>query len=257
MSVTHGIKSSFCWSRSPCANAISHQIMPNKNQLHRKDMVNIMSVQSHFKSTNVVKTSCRKRPCSRIFVWATLQVPFLATKRAFLCTALNCGWRTSSAKRVSKKSSGIRPFLDNIALPCYGTSNSSALVRATRRIVKQNRSPSSDAHPMLSSVLPNHGRFSRPLIRRCDRRAQNPLSAPQLPTPITLKFDPLSLAGSLSFAEQGIPFTLSHAYAANKTKMLIVVYILGVVVYIRRVVFGEGAVLCPMAWRKGILLVSR
>ncbi|TNN59798.1 hypothetical protein EYF80_029983 [Liparis tanakae] len=83
MSVTHGTKPSPCWSKSPCANAISHQIIPKRSQLHRKDMVKMMSVWSHFKSTRVVKTSCKNRPCSRMLVCATLQVPFLATNRAF------------------------------------------------------------------------------------------------------------------------------------------------------------------------------
>lgn len=49
-------------SRSPCAKAKSHQIIAKSIQEQRKAEVKMRSECCHFRSTMVVKTSCRKRP---------------------------------------------------------------------------------------------------------------------------------------------------------------------------------------------------
>lgn len=49
-------------TRSPCAKASSHQIIAKSIQEQRKAEVKMRKECCHFRSTMVVKTSCRKRP---------------------------------------------------------------------------------------------------------------------------------------------------------------------------------------------------
>ncbi|KAG8138435.1 hypothetical protein E2320_004334 [Naja naja] len=105
-------------SMSPWEKATSHHIMAKNSQLQRKDMVKITRVWRHFRSTKVVKMSCRKRPCSRMFLWARLQAPFLAMKRALRWRSRMRGLpKFSAAMRARTYSSGIMLFLANIFLP--------------------------------------------------------------------------------------------------------------------------------------------
>lgn len=105
-------------SMSPWAKATSHHIMAKSNQLHRKDMVKMTSVWRHFRSTKVVKISCRNRPCSRMFLCARLHAPFLAMKRALRGRSRMRGLRRfSAAIRASTYSSGIILFRASIFLP--------------------------------------------------------------------------------------------------------------------------------------------
>lgn len=69
-------------SRSPCVNAISHQITAKPNQDSTKLRANTINVQRHCESTNVVKMSCRNRIRRwAIFFWITLHSPFFSTAR--------------------------------------------------------------------------------------------------------------------------------------------------------------------------------
>lgn len=102
-------------SRSPCANATSHQLMANSSQLLTNVVVKMTSVKRHFRSTSVVNTSCRKRPCSRMFLCARLHEPFLAMKRALFTRSLNTGLRgMREASPGSPNSSGMMLFLANM-----------------------------------------------------------------------------------------------------------------------------------------------
>ncbi|TRY60515.1 hypothetical protein DNTS_001485 [Danionella cerebrum] len=104
-----------CGSRSPCAKATSHQDMAKSNQLHKKVMVKMTSVKRHFRSTSVVKTSCKKRPCSRMFLCAKLQAPLLAMKRALFTRSLNTGLRgTRDTSAGRANSSGMMLFRGSI-----------------------------------------------------------------------------------------------------------------------------------------------
>lgn len=58
--------------RSPWAKASNHQTMANNIHEHRKVDVKIRSEWRHFRSTMVVNTSWRKRPC---------QAPHVSTPR--------------------------------------------------------------------------------------------------------------------------------------------------------------------------------
>lgn len=67
-------------SKSPCVNAISHQITANANHERKKLNANTKSVQRHCESTKVVKISCRKRILRwAILFWITLHSPFFKT----------------------------------------------------------------------------------------------------------------------------------------------------------------------------------
>lgn len=69
-------------SKSPCVNAISHQMTANANHERKKLNANTSNVQRHCESTKVVKMSCRKRIRRwAIFFWITLHSPFLSTAR--------------------------------------------------------------------------------------------------------------------------------------------------------------------------------
>lgn len=155
MEVTHGTGPGSLGSRgsrSPWANAKSHQTMAKSIQEQRNAEVKMRRECCHFRSTMVVKTSWRNRPwkaimsslhllsnnmlynnmwvnlnicldqswfvhptCSRIFLWATLHEPFLVMKRA-LCDfgRMRLGCAASSASRVNRNPSGKRPLRANI-----------------------------------------------------------------------------------------------------------------------------------------------
>lgn len=75
-------------SRSPCVNAISHQMTANANHDSMKLNAKTNNVQRHCESTSVVNISCR----NLIRLWANLdctilQSPFLwiARRRYFFC----------------------------------------------------------------------------------------------------------------------------------------------------------------------------
>lgn len=106
-------------SRSPCANATSHQLMANSSQLLTNVVVKMTNVKRHLRSTSVVKTSCRNLPCSRMFLCAKLHEPFLAMKRALFTRSLNTGLRgMREASPGRPNSSGMMLFLANI-LRCF------------------------------------------------------------------------------------------------------------------------------------------
>lgn len=107
-------------SRSPWAKATNHQPIPKSNQLQRNVIVKITKVNRHLRSTKVVKTSWRNRPCSRMFLCARLQAPFFAMKRALLIRSLKTGFRgkrDTSAGRAN--SSGIMLFRASILTKIY------------------------------------------------------------------------------------------------------------------------------------------
>ncbi|TNN71172.1 hypothetical protein EYF80_018520 [Liparis tanakae] len=103
-------------SRSPCAKATSHQLMANSSQLLTKVVVKMTSVKRQRRSTSVVNTSCRKRPCSRMFLCARLHAPFLAMKRALFTRSRNTGLRGNREARPGRpNSSGMMLFRANIS----------------------------------------------------------------------------------------------------------------------------------------------
>lgn len=112
---TQSVMFSRVGSRSPCANATSHQLMANSSQLLTNVVVKMTSVKRHLRSTSVVKTSCRNLPCSRMFLCAKLHEPFLAIKRALFTRSLNTGLRGIRETSPGRpNSSGMMLFLASI-----------------------------------------------------------------------------------------------------------------------------------------------
>lgn len=112
---TQSVMFSRVGSRSPCANATSHQLMANSSQLLTNVVVKMTSVKRHLRSTSVVKTSCRNLPCSRMFLCAKLHEPFLAMKRALFTRSLNTGLRGIRETSPGRpNSSGMMLFLASI-----------------------------------------------------------------------------------------------------------------------------------------------